>query len=1248
MPISPSLFIGLGDFGSVLSDRNHDIYNRENPKLSKLHASISVGNELTFRSSNQERKIIGALPFKEDNSFKDNFKILNNDLIKLKELITEGVKYIYNKSNSLELIQLRDIEIYDKKKIIIYFSLGDNISSIIIQKTLEIIAKQPYDSIEIYLICINYDLLDEDPNRSYACLSELDHFLSNNLQDQPSVNSFTILSAIGPNDFSGHDKNDIIYHTSVLTKKIISNQTKNITSDSILNHTIEGESRIIYNTFGYASLVYDKDKVWQKFCDYERITYLTREISAIENIEIPRGEIAGRINRFIKNNREDKLRVKLSQDENYIPHLDDIKKIISSALSNSKTETALQFISILKRIDAEYDANNWEESTQKVAASRHRVEDEFKANLNENLLSVVNENDSNDNNFKLVGFVKLRALLNLMLGGDDKNIDGFIIDEEYNLLSLMNGQLNYFKDLYKAIPEEDREDGFKEIIYAKDLQQIRKESINKESRITDIKSEILDLDRSYLFLENEVVIEKEEEIKDGYFTIGGEQVNVQGCIEKEIDYKEKFIPDIKDLPDSVDLRRYMSPDIEHQGMIGSCVTNAITSAIEYISYRATGKFFPMSRMFLYYTARIHAEGDIEIKDTGCNIIQALKSAKEIGVCLEETCPYDIEKVNEKPDTYAFVEAEKYKIDQFLKVTPNLDHMLACLAEGYPFVFGLRIKDSFGKINGIISEPVEGESRTDNHANHAMLCVGYNKKKKVFIVRNSWGKDWGDGGYCYIPFSYMTNPEMIFDLVTIRKIDEKLNQEIRKNIWGDELGYFDDGANNQHKVELLTANLKDEEIAYKMLVNKYQVLEESFEKQESYFKDVANRNNIRQMLLDINLNNINQIEEKIIDNENKLSEIKNRLYELKAKEKQFLYKWIALPIVLFVLIFIACYFTNTLDNLSKFMISDFLSIFKGEGWKIINLFNSLIWCILFYWTIFCSYKYFKNFYLVFKEYNSEKKRIKTKDKNDKRDIVDLYNEKWVLRFNYLVNTELLEEILKTIRTFLNEKLKGVNSFIESVKQVRERISGSYKEAVIKDTEFSQNIFKIPDQNNIKEYYNSTNNGNSINLSVDNFHAVKTNSEYLDKFMKGAKVFEEEMKLYWSDKKGSYLKQYTLAELLNNNYFDINNKVDGWNEFLKTFSNPLLRVEDQDLSLPVEETIEVSFNDKSFTSFTKDLNRANNDVNITPHANDNEVTVFRFLNTFSASQIKCFRDFHHKDKIKDYFLYDDVPILKPNTN
>lgn len=38
--------------------------------------------------------------------------------------------------------------------------------------------------------------------------------------------------------------------------------------------------------------------------------------------------------------------------------------------------------------------------------------------------------------------------------------------------------------------------------------------------------------------------------------------------------------------------------------------------------------------------------------------------------------------------------------------------------------------------------------------HAMPCIGYIEKEKVFIVRNSWGKHWGDNGYCYIPDKYL--------------------------------------------------------------------------------------------------------------------------------------------------------------------------------------------------------------------------------------------------------------------------------------------------------------------------------------------------------------------------------------------------------------------------------------------------------------------------------------------------------------
>lgn len=38
--------------------------------------------------------------------------------------------------------------------------------------------------------------------------------------------------------------------------------------------------------------------------------------------------------------------------------------------------------------------------------------------------------------------------------------------------------------------------------------------------------------------------------------------------------------------------------------------------------------------------------------------------------------------------------------------------------------------------------------------HAVMAVGYNRTNERFIVRNSWGKDWGKGGYCTMPFEYL--------------------------------------------------------------------------------------------------------------------------------------------------------------------------------------------------------------------------------------------------------------------------------------------------------------------------------------------------------------------------------------------------------------------------------------------------------------------------------------------------------------
>ena len=171
--------------------------------------------------------------------------------------------------------------------------------------------------------------------------------------------------------------------------------------------------------------------------------------------------------------------------------------------------------------------------------------------------------------------------------------------------SLMNNQLRYFKELYERIPIDEREEDVKEVVFAEDKSSLQKDILNAESKISGIKKEIIQLDRSYNIDDN---LNKNDQnrIANGYFTISGEKVNIHSCIQDDLDHDRIYDPKNKttDFKDSVDLRRYMSEEVENQGVIGSCVTNAITSAIEYISNRATKQFFPMSRLFLYYTAQI--------------------------------------------------------------------------------------------------------------------------------------------------------------------------------------------------------------------------------------------------------------------------------------------------------------------------------------------------------------------------------------------------------------------------------------------------------------------------------------------------------------------------------------------------------------------------------------------------------------------------------------------------------------------
>jgi C1A family cysteine protease len=246
--------------------------------------------------------------------------------------------------------------------------------------------------------------------------------------------------------------------------------------------------------------------------------------------------------------------------------------------------------------------------------------------------------------------------------------------------------------------------------------------------------------------------------------------------------KFKATIDVSKLPSKVDLRPYMSP-VEDQGLIGSCTANATAGAYEYLMWWHKQTVFDISRLFLYYNSR--AIENAEELDNGAMITDVMQSLHDQGVCSENSWPYIENKFTQRPPQNCYEEAKQYTISKYEFVDLDLNTWKSVLAEGYPIIFGVNTYDAFDNPrNGFISMP---RNTSGDPGPHAMCCVGYSDPDRVFIVRNSWGHQWGDGGYCYIPYDYMMSPELNGgDCWVIYSTDANVDiNKIEEDAWNDD-------------------------------------------------------------------------------------------------------------------------------------------------------------------------------------------------------------------------------------------------------------------------------------------------------------------------------------------------------------------------------------------------------------------------------------------------------------------------------
>jgi C1A family cysteine protease len=223
------------------------------------------------------------------------------------------------------------------------------------------------------------------------------------------------------------------------------------------------------------------------------------------------------------------------------------------------------------------------------------------------------------------------------------------------------------------------------------------------------------------------------------------------------------------LPEKVDLRKNCPPAY-NQGELQSCTANAIAGALEYDQRKQRlRELFTPSRLFIYYNERA-MEGTIE-SDPGAAIRDGVKSVAKRGACKETSWPYDIEQFREKPSRECYAEAKKHQAIRYLKVNQSLGQLKGCLAEGFPFIFGFAVYESFEspevERTGELQMPRAGEAFLGGHA---VLAVGYDERTQRFIVRNSWGSKWGKRGYFTMPYPYLLQPSLSRDFWTIRKVE----------------------------------------------------------------------------------------------------------------------------------------------------------------------------------------------------------------------------------------------------------------------------------------------------------------------------------------------------------------------------------------------------------------------------------------------------------------------------------------------
>lgn len=226
-------------------------------------------------------------------------------------------------------------------------------------------------------------------------------------------------------------------------------------------------------------------------------------------------------------------------------------------------------------------------------------------------------------------------------------------------------------------------------------------------------------------------------------------------------------PDIRDrlyLPGLIPVPDQHEPDytaiaVRHQGSEGACTGFGLAASINLQNAEKNPDgVAEVSPRMLYEMAKRFDEWTGE-DYSGSSIRGALRGFYNNGVCDESDWPYRIDR----PGTLTLERARaarKTSLGAYYRVEPDITHMHTALIDARVLYVSARVHPGWDRpVNGIIQEKPLYEN-----GGHAFAVVGYTQDG--FIVQNSWGPEWGDGGFAlwtYADWSRSISDAWVFRL-----------------------------------------------------------------------------------------------------------------------------------------------------------------------------------------------------------------------------------------------------------------------------------------------------------------------------------------------------------------------------------------------------------------------------------------------------------------------------------------------------